>query len=342
MEIVGWPLLGLLLAARLGWFRRAWLVELADIWQLYVLAPWPCLGLLAARARSPSLGLLAGLGSTLGVVCARTALGRARRPARCDGPRLRMLTANVRGENPSADGLVRLIERERPDVVAVQEIRQQFGMELVGRVGHCLPYFRVQPDERYAGGALLSRWPLNGFERFRLSDSAHLSQRARLNVNGHQVHVFNIHLETPYEVYARPHSWPPFGIRRRVGNAHARQLERLIQQVAFVEEPLIILGDFNVAAGSRPYLELLRRLRDAFGEVGRGLGHTYPQAISLHGLYVPVPVLRIDYVFFKGPLEPLAARPVPQPGSDHRAVVAEFALQCVDFAATGNSFVVPT
>ena len=96
--------------------------------------------------------------------------------------------------------------------------------------------------------------------------------------------------------------------------------------VGAIDGPVLVAGDFKTSAGSRPHRILLRHLRDAYREVGGGVGHTFPQPASVRGLWVPAPLLRIDYVFFRGGLEPLRARTLPHPGSDHRAVLVELSL----------------
>jgi endonuclease/exonuclease/phosphatase (EEP) superfamily protein YafD len=327
IQIVGWPLLGLVALARLiGPRRRPWQLEVLDTWALYVLAPWPTLAIFAIRARSAALGLMAGLGSALALSCLRSALGQGQRLAVSGGTRLRILTANVRAENPSAAGLIGLVEREQPDIVALQEVRPNFAAEAVQRLRRRLPHFEIRSHRRHSGAALFSRWRLEETETFSLSEHGHLCQRACISLDGQALEVFNVHLEAPFEIHARL-GLPGFGVRRRAGGLRDSQIERLIGLVTALDRGAVVVGDFNAAAASQPHRRLLQHLRDAFGEAGRGLGHTFPAPISIHGLRIPAPLLRIDHVFFRGPLEPLSAHTVHQPGSDHRAVLAELALR---------------
>jgi endonuclease/exonuclease/phosphatase (EEP) superfamily protein YafD len=331
-HLLGWPILGLIAAARVVRHRRPWFLEFLDTWLMYLLAPFPLIGMLAAGLRSPGLALLAAVGSVLGLNWGRLALGRG---PRCGTPTLRVLTANVLGTNPSAAGIVGLIERERPDVVALQEVRPELCAELVERVGHLLPYSRLEPHARFAGAALLSRWPLEDLDSFLFRDAGHWCQRARVMVEGRAVQLFNIHLDTPFEIYPRQGAPLPFGIRQRRNGARDREINELLGLIAEIDGPLIVLGDFNTPAGSRAHQQLLGDLRDAFQEAGRGLGHTFPQPISVHGLWLPCEVIRIDYAFFRGPLQPLTTRTLNQQGSDHRAVLTDFAF--VEPAAAGTA-----
>lgn len=49
-----------------------------------------------------------------------------------------------------------------------------------------------------------------------------------------------------------------------------------IDRAAALPAPVILAGDFNLAAGSRAYRGLPGDWHDAFAEAGRGFGHTYP------------------------------------------------------------------
>ena len=53
LQLLGWPLLGLVVAARVVRRRRPWFLEFLDTWLLYLLAPFPLIGMLAVGLRSP-------------------------------------------------------------------------------------------------------------------------------------------------------------------------------------------------------------------------------------------------------------------------------------------------
>jgi endonuclease/exonuclease/phosphatase (EEP) superfamily protein YafD len=306
--------------------QRSGLLEFLDTWSFYLLAPWPLLGPLALLLRSASLGLLAALGSVQAFQVAQLALGQARRPGPVAGSRLRVMTANVLATNPDARALADQIRREQPDLVALQEVQGEFGAELGEQLSSLLPYTWLRPHHRFSGAALLSRWPLESQDAFRLSEFGHFCQHAQILVEGRPLHVFNVHLETPFVIHRRRRGFPRFGIRYRSYTARDEEVERLLSLVEKLDEAVIVAGDFNSSAGSRPHRRLLTGLRDAFREMGRGLGHTFPQAVLINGFYCPLPLLRIDYIFFRGPLRPLAASTTHQPGSDHRTVLADFDL----------------
>jgi endonuclease/exonuclease/phosphatase (EEP) superfamily protein YafD len=69
-------------------------------------------------------------------------------------------------------------------------------------------------------------------------------------------------------------------------------LRGLLARLEGIEGPLVIIGDFNATDQQRLYAPLARRLRDAHGESGWGMGFTFSRWPETG------PALwRIDYVF---------------------------------------------
>jgi hypothetical protein len=93
----------------------------------------------------------------------------------------------------------------------------------------------------------------------------------------------------------------------------------LAQRDRYGDLPVIIGGDFNTREGD-PLLRPLEAagLTDAF----RAAGHGWPNTITSD-----FPVERIDFIWVDERFEPLSARVVVTPHSDHRMVVAELALR---------------
>jgi endonuclease/exonuclease/phosphatase (EEP) superfamily protein YafD len=330
-HLVGWPLLAAGTLVRGEPRRLPWQLELLDTWLLYLVAPFPGLAAIGLARGQRALAGLGVLGSLLTLATLRTTLGRGRRPACLSGRVVRVLTANVLAKNTSADGLAEMVRRERPDLVLLQEVRHEYARQAVSLLSELLPHRLVSPHFRHGGAALFSRWPLDGAAAFRLCEPrGHLTQRVRLCIDGQPLTVFNVHADTPFEIRPRFSGFPPFKIRHRVGTNRDQEIDRLLELTGRADGAVLVAGDFNAQAGSLPHRRLLQGLRDAFLEVGRGLGNTFPRRVSVHGLILPVPLLRIDYVLCRGPIEPLTCRPLEHEGSDHRAVLAELALAVPD------------
>ncbi len=96
----------------------------------------------------------------------------------------------------------------------------------------------------------------------------------------------------------------------------------LEREVRTVDQPAVVLGDFNADRDHAPFRGLLDTgLRDAHDERGRGLARTFPAGL---------PVLQLDHVLVRdGSGARLVVRDVREvrlPGSDHKTVVADLAV----------------
>lgn len=98
-----------------------------------------------------------------------------------------------------------------------------------------------------------------------------------------------------------------------------RQVERIAAMIdAGDDRPVIVGGDFNIPAGSIYSRPLDKRYIDAFAEVGSGYGYTFPTRF---------PWLRLDRFYTTRDWRPVRFQIVPEMGSDHHPVMADFVLR---------------
>ena len=134
--------------------------------------------------------------------------------------------------------------------------------------------------------------------------------------------LFNVHPHVPVLRRSRCGIGPiRLPIRFDAERRH-RDVRRLVTLLDGADGPLLVLGDFNMSEHSADYRLVSTRLADAFVEVARGFGHTFPRVGALpRNLPVPWPMLRLDYVWHSPELRPRSARVGPSGGSDHHSVV---------------------
>ena len=109
-------------------------------------------------------------------------------------------------------------------------------------------------------------------------------------------------------------------------NGRLNQVEGLLDELAPIQGPLIVLGDFNTGDREPGYAAMRAQFRDLFRETTPGFGYTFPYQRRMGPLYIPVPLVRIDYVWARGPLTPLATSIHCITGSDHCMIVADLRL----------------
>lgn len=237
---------------------------------------------------------------------------------------LRVMTYNATHGTPGVDQILSIIETEKPDVIALQEVSAEVAEALSG-LDEMYPYMALHPQAGYSGSGVLSRFPILDDEAFRLTEGAHLYQHVVLDVEGKSVHLLNIHLHLPVirldgsegSLYLNP--------RRYSTRGQDLELDRLLEELDGLEGLLIVAGDFNMTDQSSGYRRLTGRLGDAFRDVGWGFGYTFPDG-EMRSIPIPFPFLRIDYIFHSSDIGAQRAYVGDRGGPDHRFLVAELAL----------------
>jgi endonuclease/exonuclease/phosphatase (EEP) superfamily protein YafD len=231
---------------------------------------------------------------------------------------LRVATINQRYDNLDSDAVVRAILDQQADLVAIQELSPGVAQRLSALKSE-FPYQQLQPAENQSGLGLLSRYPIDIQEPL---DNLR-SQRALVQIGHERLTVINLHIH---------HSQLPRGngmLGRAIAilkgyNARSQleQSKELVRQTRTIGGPLIVLGDFNTSDREPAYQVLAQALRDSYLRAGYGFGFTFPSAVRLGPLGIPLPVLRLDYIWTNDALVANQARVVCHGASDHCLVVA--------------------
>ncbi|HEX6682011.1 MAG TPA: endonuclease/exonuclease/phosphatase family protein [Candidatus Limnocylindrales bacterium] len=162
------------------------------------------------------------------------------------------------------------------------------------------------PRRQY-GTAILSNAPILNWDNTFLPRFGNHEQRgllrARINVRGVPVQVYNTHLQ---------HN----DAAERVAQAQA-----IKQLIGTPDESVILVGDLNATPGTPEIQTLVDDLVDAWEAAGAGEGHTYP---------AEDPNFRIDYVLQSADVVTrtiaVVTSPLSATASDHLPVVADVAL----------------
>jgi endonuclease/exonuclease/phosphatase (EEP) superfamily protein YafD len=244
-----------------------------------------------------------------GAALAAAVLPRAvRRPQpQAGGPVLRVLTANLLAGRAAEETVVSLVRQQAADVLFLQELTDTAVTRLKqAGLNDLLPYEMTDVrDDSLRGSGIYARFPLAG--GLRLPPSFCAQPTARLELpSGQCVELVCVH----------PHAPKPPSLRWNV----ARWREELAILPPPADPPRVLAGDFNATADHAHFRRLLRKGHiDAAGEMGDGLIPTWGPGGKLA-------LLTIDHVLVDPRCAVLATSVHPLPGSDHRAVYAEFRL----------------
>ena len=259
--------------------------------------------LLWLRRRYPPALALAFAGAVLAAAVVPRMLPDPDPLAGARGPAVRVASANLLVGAADAAWVVRVVREQRVDVLAVQELTQEWlaAADRAG-LGGLLPQRHVEPEGGAGGTAIFARVP------FREAGSRHnwfLEGYAVLALPGGGVlRVESAHAASPYNAEA-------------VGPWRTT----LRREPAADGSPRVLLGDFNATLDHGLLRELIGTgYRDAADVVGAGLVGTWPYEGD------PVPPVTLDHVLADRRIGVRSFAAYPIPGSDHRMVVAELVL----------------
>ncbi|MEO3781852.1 endonuclease/exonuclease/phosphatase family protein [Actinocorallia sp. B10E7] len=221
-----------------------------------------------------------------------------------DGPKLRVLTANVFFGRASMGELVRIVERERVDVLSVQEFTPdaQSGLDEQGLRAQ-LPYEVVDPRWGAGGSALYSRYPLTELPALPETVMAH--PRAALELDGRRIEMTAVHPLPPL---------PGEGLED-----WKHSLSTLPSAGSDDGVIRVLAGDFNATLDHARFRGLLDRgYTDAADRRGEGLASTWG--------FSGFPRLTLDHILVPRKVAVRSYDVLRLSGSDHRPVLAELQL----------------
>lgn len=198
-------------------------------------------------------------------------------------PDLRVYSHNLRFDNPDPRAVVALIERERSDIILLQEVSES-NLEITRVIR---PLTEVVCEFSGIGAvAILSRFPLIGEPVCARGQGV---AWARLDTQDGPITVVSLHLPWPW----------PYG-------RQATQAEVVAELLSDLPEPILIGGDFNIPAWAHSF----DRIMEATGTraVG-GLRLTFTRPSFWPGL-------PLDHVLVSEDLQ-AHTRSLPGTGSDH-------------------------
>jgi endonuclease/exonuclease/phosphatase (EEP) superfamily protein YafD len=219
--------------------------------------------------------------------------------------RFRVMSANLLMVNEDTEGIAGEILRAKPDILLVQEQapqwRDRFDREDFQRA---LPYRSSVTHVDSFGIGIYTRVPhvaeqldIAGFPAF----------RADVPVAGATLRVFNFHTMPPRA--------PQY-----VGTWN-EMMARIVALVSERQGPVLLGGDLNTTPHHAWFARLLATgLTSAHEARGRTLATTWPNG------HFPTPPIRLDHFFVSPELVTLDVSEGEGRGSDHRPIVADFAL----------------
>ena len=207
---------------------------------------------------------------------------------------------NIQWNTDKHDRSLKFIQQCTADIIALQEVTTKTKQFIEG-LKNQFPY---QLGEGHSHVMLISKYKLRLINYLEWPGKFnHRAIHAICNIDGHNVHIIAIHLQVT-------RSWREIKLRDQQVNA-------LCSTVANISEPLIVMGDFNAAIGSR----VLRVIEKCCGVI---VGHssllnylpTWPAGTGIMGL-------QLDHFLTNDNLRVVKINRGPKLDSDHRPITAQ-------------------
>jgi vancomycin resistance protein VanJ len=205
-----------------------------------------------------------------------------------DGPDVTVMSFNIWGGSRTADTAHVLADNYYPDIVAIQELTAHMAGLLEEMVGAEYPFRAIQQNGDYLGLGILSRFPLTELDASALSGLGWKVQIAQVDIDERPLVLYNLHAAAT-DLLGQQHAGIPLADEVRTSYQQRRAFaQRLNEDIARRDLPVVVAGDFNSTDRSDVYKILTRRLVDSYREAGWGFGHTFP---VLSDSYREVPIL---------------------------------------------------
>ncbi|MBB5040407.1 endonuclease/exonuclease/phosphatase family protein [Prosthecobacter dejongeii] len=212
-----------------------------------------------------------------------------------EGAKLRVVSLNVLTGNPQKQGVLDYLRSTRADVIFLMEVDAAWG-EALESLKSNYPHHLLGSREDNFGVAFFSRVPLLSVEVWQPSPGSMPSIQARLMHDGQEMVILGIH------------PLPPIG--PRLAARRDWQLQEIGQRVAFLKQPVLVVGDLNATPWSWG-MKLIRQ--------GNELDFRSPAPAWTPTWQVGTPVaVPIDHALCTPPLVIVGRKIGPDVGSDHR------------------------
>lgn len=295
------------------------LVSLLNAFFPFLFAPLVLTFPLAVVARSKglfftSLGVLAVFAYTFG------AFFLPRWPVASETDSLQVMTFNVGPGQSTAEDIVAVIEKQNPDIVALQELVPEVTAGLQRRLQEQYPYMLLGTRRETTG--LLSRHPVLQSEWSEPNGSGRGFLHALVDWRGHPIHFFAVHPPPPGIRWFADSI--PIGLEN---DQPERAITSVVEQVDSTDGSKIVAGDLNMSDQTRAYARLTQALSDSYREAGQGFGFTFPNKLMVKSTRIPGPFVRLDYILHSDDWVTLQASVHCEQSSDHCYLVAQLAFK---------------
>jgi len=217
---------------------------------------------------------------------------------------LKIILSNVHADNKDYSGILMLVEKEKPDIVILQEVTSEW-MDKTSELERHFPYVLSSPRDDNFGIAIFSKIPWKKAGIVFIGKANVPSILADMDINGKKLRLLGTHPVPP--------------VNKKLFDLRNDQFDELGGFVAKQSVPFILAGDLNVTMWSSYYKKMIRETGLKNARKGFGLLPSWPAMFS----FMMVP---LDHFLYGPGFEVVDTRTAGSIGSDHLPVIVQFAV----------------
>lgn len=219
---------------------------------------------------------------------------------------MKLISLNIEGDKHLRQ-VISFLQKEKPDVICLQEVYEK-DIPILS-LGKQTTFIPMGKNKNIVGVALVSSLPHDSTHHFYVGEGTIPSHHAANDVDRVLVKA-RIYSGTKIFTIATTHfTWSADG------KTTSQQLADLARLLSFLQEEMILCGDFNAPRGDQIYQELLKHFKD---NIPANVTTTLDPQLHRAG---PLPYV-VDYLWTTPTYLVRNIKLVPGV-SDHQAIVAE-------------------
>ena len=233
-------------------------------------------------------------------------LGKAAKP-------IRVLSFNLNIQNNRDNEVINAVRKSHPDLALFLEVDQDAVENLKAGLKDTLPYSFRSPG---GGLALLSRFPIQQASGDNFNGKGGHNLLATIEVDRKPIQVIGTHPLVP--------------VTRKNFHSRNRQLAALSDYILRLNQPLILLGDFNLTPWSPYYRRFINKTSLHNTRLGFGILPSWPRpATHVHfpSWLIPLVNISIDHCLVSKHFSVARIYTGGNANSDHASLVTDLVLR---------------
>ncbi|BCL34642.1 endonuclease/exonuclease/phosphatase family protein [Nostoc sp. MS1] len=226
---------------------------------------------------------------------------------------IRVLSFNINVQNKQYDNMVDVVLDSQTDVAVLSEVSQDTMTKLNEGLKGTLPYTFRTPG---GGMAIFSRFPFLDVKGDNFNKQGNHNLIATLEINKQPVKVIGTHPLVPV----------------KLTNFHSRnrQLAALAKYIQEINQPLILVGDFNLTPWSPYYRRFINKTKLHNTRLGFGILPSWPRPathVHIPKWQIPLVNIPIDHCLVSQHFNVARIYTGANGNSDHASLITELVLR---------------